>query len=172
MPGGARLWKRLVREAEEREVRDPRRLPPIRGYDADAAAVRGALANVERAGLRGRIHVEKRALADCEPITARVDGEVRGLLVANPPYGERLGSSEALADLYAGLGDVLRRKFMGWTGYVLAGNLDLAKRIGLRAARRHVLFNGAIECRLLAFPISPNPVREGTGPHWRKAVRP
>jgi len=167
----AALWKRLVREAEEREIRDPRRLPPIRGYDADAAAVRAALANIERAGLRGRIHVEKRSLSECEPIIGRVEGEVRGLLVTNPPYGERLGDSEALADLYAGLGDVLRRKFMGWTGYVLTGNLSLAKRIGLRAARRHVLFNGAIECRLLAFPISPNPVREAKGPHWRKAVR-
>jgi len=167
----AALWGRLVREAEEREIRDPRRLPPIRGYDADAAAVRAALANVERAGLRGKVHIEKRALADCEPITARVEGEIRGLLVTNPPYGERLGNSEGLAELYAGLGDILRRKFMGWTGYVLTGNPNLAKRIGLRAARRHVLFNGAIECRLLAFPISPTPVREGRGPHWRKAVR-
>jgi len=164
-------WQRLLQEAEEREIRDPRRLPPIRGYDADAAAVRGALANAERAGLRGRVHIEKRALADCEPITARVEGEVRGLLVTNPPYGARLGNSEKLAELYATLGDTLRRKFMGWTAYVLAGNVGLAKRIGLRAARRHVLYNGAIECRLLAFPISPNPVREKRGPHWRQGVR-
>jgi len=167
----AKLWDRLLHEAEQREIRDPRRLPPIRGYDANAAAVRTALTNVEHAGLRGRVHIEKRMLTDCEPIAARVEGDVHGLLVANPPYGERLGNSEALAELYASVGDVLRRKFMGWIGYILTGNVHLAKRIGLRAARRHVLYNGAIECRLLVYPISPNPVREAKGPHWRLAGR-
>ncbi len=166
----ATLWDRLLHEAEERKIRDPRRLSPIRGYDANAAAVRTALTNVERAGLRGKVHIEKRMLSDCEPIAARVEGDVHGLLVTNPPYGERVGDSEALAELYASVGDVLRRKFMGWTGYILTGNINLAKRIGLRAARRHVLYNGAIECRLLVVPISPNPVREAKGPHWRRAA--
>ena len=68
-------------------------MPLIRGYDADAAAIRNALANVERAGLRGRVHVEKRALADCAPIAVPVAGDVRGLVVTNPPYGERLGDA-------------------------------------------------------------------------------
>ena len=167
----AQLWMRLLRAAEEREIRDPRRLPPIRGYDANAAAVRTALTNVEHAGLRGRVHIEKRMLADCEPIAARVEGDVRGLLVTNPPYGERLGNSETLAELYASLGDILRRKFTWWTGYILTGNVNLAKRIGLRAARRHVLYNGAIECRLLVFPISSTPVREEKRPHWRQAAK-
>ncbi len=90
------------------------------------------------------------------------------MLVTNPPYGERLGDRAQLAGLYAELGDILRRKFIGWTGYVLAGNLDLAKRIGLRTAHRHILYNGAIECRLLVFPISPDPVRAAAGPHWRR----
>jgi len=158
------LWRRLLAEADERVVRDPKRLPLIRGFDAEARAVRAALANVERAGLRARVHVEKRALGECAPPAI----PATGIVVANPPYGERLGEREALAPLYAEIGDVLRRHFPGWTGWILTGNPDLAKRIGLRPARRIPLWNGAIECRLLCFPISPEPVRDAAGPRWRR----
>jgi 23S rRNA (guanine2445-N2)-methyltransferase / 23S rRNA (guanine2069-N7)-methyltransferase len=164
----AALWERIRRDAEEQEIRDPKRLPPIHGYDASAAAVRSALVNVDHAGLRGRVHIEKRELHECVPIQARVRGDVQGLIVTNPPYGERVGDSEKLGALYATLGDTLRRKFPGWTGYVLTGNPDLGKRIGLRSARRHVLYNGAIECRLLVFPISSKPVSGSDAPHWRR----
>lgn len=161
------VWERLLQEAREREIRDPRRLPDIRGYDVDARAVRIALGNVERAGLHGRVHIEKRALADCAPLAGQLDAG--GLLVVNPPYGERLGTSATLAGLYAEIGDILRRRFPGWTGYVLTGNPELAKHIGLRAARRTVLFNGAMECRLLQFPIASTPVQSDHGPGWRRA---
>ena len=162
------VWARLIAEAEQREVRDPKRLPPIRGYDADVRAVRAALTNVERAGLRGRVHIEKLALGDCTPVGSRSRADVHGVLVANPPYGQRLGESESLAPLYATLGDILRRRFMGWTAYVLTGNPALGRRIGLRTARKHILYNGPIECRLLVFPISAAPVRDQRGPHWRR----
>jgi len=158
----APLWENLRREADARRVRDPQRLPDIRGYDIEARAVRGALENIERAGLRGALHVERRALADCAPVAAPTPG----VLVTNPPYGARLGDAAALAELYATLGDVLRRHFLGWTGYVLTGNRELAGRIGLRAARRHVLYNGAIECRLLVYPISAEPAARA--PRWRQ----
>jgi 23S rRNA (guanine2445-N2)-methyltransferase / 23S rRNA (guanine2069-N7)-methyltransferase len=157
------LWKRLLREAEERRVRDRRRLPDIRGCDADARSIRVSLENIDRAGVRGLVHVEKRELAACRPS----DAPAAGVLVTNPPYGERLGDAGALAPLYQRLGDVMRRHFTGWTGYVLTGNTALGRRIGLRAARRHVLFNGAIECRLLVFPISTEPVRKGSRPRWQ-----
>ena len=165
------LWRRLRREAEELEIRDPKRLPPIHGYDAAAAPVRVALANVERAGLRGRVHLEKRPLAACEPSLVRGRGAGPGVVVTNPPYGERLGEPGQLTALYAELGDTLRRRFTGWTAYVLTGSPTLGKRIGLRATRRHILYNGAIECRLLVFPISSEPVRQPEGPRWRHAPR-
>lgn len=163
----AKAWQRLCREAEEAEIRDPRRLPAIRGYDAETGAVKAALANVEQAGLRTRVHVEKRLLEQCEPLPTRRVEEPRGLVVTNPPYGERLGSEERLGVLYAQIGDLLRRRFTGWTGYVLTGNLALGRRVGLRPARRHILYNGAIECRLLVFPISSTPVSGAGRPHWR-----
>jgi len=165
------VWTRLQQEAAECERRDLKRLPVIRGFDADSAAVRMALANVERAGLRGMVHIEKRALADCEPIPSRLEGAMRGVFVTNPPYGERLGDAQELGALYAALGDILRRKFVGWTGYILTGNRELAKRIGLRSTHRYILYNGAIECRLLVFPISSQPVRDAAGPHWRQTPR-
>jgi 23S rRNA (guanine2445-N2)-methyltransferase / 23S rRNA (guanine2069-N7)-methyltransferase len=162
------VWARVRQEAEEQEVRDPKRLPLIHGYDGSPSAVRAALANSEQAGLRGRVHIEKRALQACEPLTMHGRADVPGIVVTNPPYGERLGNRAQLGDLYATLGDTLRRKFPGWTGYVLTGNLALSKRIGLRATRRHILYNGAIECRLLVFPISSQPVRDAAGPRWRR----
>ena len=158
------IWRRLIAEARERELHAPKRLPAIRGFDIQAGAVRSALANVERAELRGRVHIEKRALADCAPPASGGTG----VFIVNPPYGERLGDVAKLAPLYREIGDVLRRRFTGWTGYVLAGNTDLAKSIGLRAARRFVVYNGAIECRLLKFPIAATAVRDEAGPRWRR----
>jgi 23S rRNA (guanine2445-N2)-methyltransferase / 23S rRNA (guanine2069-N7)-methyltransferase len=162
------LWSRLRREAEARAAQGLRRLPPMRGDDADARAVRAAQANLARADLAKRVHVERRALADCAPLAARGGATDHGILVTNPPYGERLGDAETLAPLYAQLGDVLRRRFPGWTGYVLTGAPALAKRIGLRPSRRITLYNGAIECRLLELPISATPVRDDLGPRWRR----
>jgi 23S rRNA (guanine2445-N2)-methyltransferase / 23S rRNA (guanine2069-N7)-methyltransferase len=162
------LWARLRREAEVRAREGLRRSPPIHAYDADARAVRSAQANIARAELSRRVHVERRALADCAPIAARGGDASQGLLVTNPPYGARLGEVEQLGPLYEQLGDLLRRRFPGWIGYVLTGTPTLAKRIGLRPSRRIVLYNGAIECRLLELPISSAPVRDEAGPRWRR----
>lgn len=164
----AAVWARLRREAEVRAREGLRRLPPIHAYDADARAVRAAHANVAGAELSKRVHVERRAIGDCAPIAARGGGTGSGLLVTNPPYGERLGAVDQLGPLYEQLGDLLRRRFPGWVGYVLTGAPALAKRIGLRPSRRIVLYNGAIECRLLELPISSAPVRDAAGPRWRR----
>lgn len=160
----AALWAHLRREAEQRAQAGARRRPQILGYDADPRAVRAAADNAARAGLADRIRVERRRLADCRP----PEGAPPGLLVTNPPYGVRLGEEEQLGALYAELGDVMRHRFLGWTGCVLTGSGALTKRIGLRAARRVPLWNGAIECRLLEFPISAAPVQDTAGPRWRR----
>src|SRR5262249_59437122 len=90
--------------------------------------------------------------------------EGMGVLVTNPPYDERLQADEAL---YQKLGDLLRRRLLGWDTFVLTGNAELAAHIGLKPRRRHVLFNGAIECRLLEIPIAETPVTVAE-PGWRK----
>jgi len=77
----------------------------------------------------------------------------RGVLLVNPPYGERLGRGSPLPLLYKGLGDTLKRRYKGWEAYVFAEHGELLKAIGLRASRRTILFNGALECRLLQFKL-------------------
>ncbi|MBK1616920.1 23S rRNA (guanine(2445)-N(2))/(guanine(2069)-N(7))-methyltransferase [Lamprobacter modestohalophilus] len=79
---------------------------------------------------------------------------IPGLLITNPPYGERIGA-EDLAGLYQSLGALLRIQFGGWRAAVLTGNPELGKRMGLRAHRFHTLYNGPIECRLLHFEVRP-----------------
>ncbi len=146
-------WEELLTEARERRERGLRQLPPIVGYDADPRAVKAALANVERAGLRGQVHIEKRELAACA--APRRSDHVPGLVAVNPPYGERLGQVAELRHLYASFGDRLKERFPGWRAVVFTGNPDLAKNMGLRARRTHTMYNGALECRLLSFEVDP-----------------
>lgn len=142
------LWRELVEEARaKREARANSRLS-LRGYDADASAVRAAIENAERAKLRGHVHFERRELAQL----TNENGDC-GLFATNPPYGERIGDRERLEELYAVLGAKLREHFVGWQAAVLTGNPPIAKSIGINARRSHTLFNGRIECRLLRFDL-------------------
>jgi putative N6-adenine-specific DNA methylase len=76
-----------------------------------------------------------------------------GVVILNPEYGERMGEIEALKDIYRKVGDFFKKKCNGYTGYVFTGNLDLAKKVGLRTNRRITFFNGPIECRLLEYDL-------------------
>lgn len=143
-------WAALLAEARERREQGLSRLPPIAGCDADAGAVRIASANVDRAGLRGRIGIARHPLGQCRP-----PGDRPGLVAVNPPYGQRLGEVRDLEGLYAELGAWLKRDLSGWKAAVLTGNPDLGKRMGLRARRLYTLYNGPIECKLLNFEVEP-----------------
>lgn len=145
----AESWSSLRADADARRTAGLARLGSIRGFDHDPAAIRSALANIERAGLVGRIHVERRELGDCQPGRA---GD-QGLVIVNPPYGHRLGADSDLSGLYSDIGAVLRDRFEGWRAAVFTGDPELARSIGVRAHRIHSLFNGPIECRLLHFEI-------------------
>ncbi len=157
------LWERVRAEAAER--REAARGRPVRiaGTDGSRAVVRLARANVQRAGLSAVVSIEQRELRDLAPPWSDP-----GLVVANPPYGERLGESGELGPLYELLGDVARRRFPGWTAWILSGNPALVKRLGLRPRSRHVLYNGPIESRLLEIPIAAMPLASAGGPGWRR----
>jgi 23S rRNA (guanine2445-N2)-methyltransferase / 23S rRNA (guanine2069-N7)-methyltransferase len=170
-PGHDRAaWESLRAEAGERASAGRARLarrPCAIGYDADASAVRAALGCLERAGLRGLVHVERRALSDAAPV-----GDGAGLIVTNPPYGERLGDPEGLVPLYVELGDCLKRRFAGWDAHLLVASAELARYVGLRAARRLPVWNADIECRLLHFPIVGGRARDGAALPARSARLP
>lgn len=145
------LWQTLLDDARARRSAGLARLPAIRAYDRDARAIRAALGNINRAGLADHIRIERRELeagyAD--------SGPGPGLVIVNPPYGERIGAESELPELYRLLGAQLKQYFPGWRAAVFTGNPDLGKNLGLRARRMHMLFNGAIECKLLHFDITP-----------------
>jgi 23S rRNA (guanine2445-N2)-methyltransferase / 23S rRNA (guanine2069-N7)-methyltransferase len=144
----ASLWSQLRAEAlARRSARIARRC--ILGSDIDSEAVRMAIANAAHAGVADWLHVEKRALGEL----ARPKSET-GLLVANPPYGERIGAESGLPALYSELGTVLRDRFQGWQAAILTGNPPLARNLGIYAKRTHRVFNGTIECRLLRFDLN------------------
>ena len=167
----ADIWESLLEEAKSRREAGLKNLPPITGYDLDRRAVHAAWDNIERAGLRGLIHVENEEAVSARPGQrggytqaplypplekgTRTDFKPDGLLVVNPPYGERLGEAEELAGLYSGLGEVLRTHFQGWKASVLTGNPELAFKLGIRARKFYKLYNGAIECKLFNFDIEP-----------------
>jgi 23S rRNA (guanine2445-N2)-methyltransferase / 23S rRNA (guanine2069-N7)-methyltransferase len=142
------LWDRLKEEARARRAaREPRRC--IIGSDVDSEAVRMSLANGEAAGVADWLHVEKRALTE----VTRPAGPP-GLVVANPPYGERIGAESGLPALYSELGATLRERFQDWQAAILTGNPPLARNLGIYAKRTHRVFNGTIECRLLRFELN------------------
>jgi 23S rRNA (guanine2445-N2)-methyltransferase / 23S rRNA (guanine2069-N7)-methyltransferase len=144
----AELWERLRAEARARRAaRIARRC--ILGSDVDADAVRMAIAHGEQAGVADWLHVEKRSLGDL--VRPRSDS---GLIVANPPYGERIGAESGLPALYSELGSMLRDRFQGWQAAILTGNPPLARNLGIYAKRTHRFFNGTIECRLLRFDLN------------------
>lgn len=143
----ASVWKRLLEEAKDLEIRDKKKFPKIVGYDQDFRAVRVALSNLERSGMHGKVHLEKRELSLADPL-----GE-RGVIAMNPPYGERLGEVEELKPLYTQIGDTFKKRFKGWEGYVFTSSPELSKVIGLKASKRSVLYNGPIECRLLKYEL-------------------
>jgi 23S rRNA G2445 N2-methylase RlmL len=76
-----------------------------------------------------------------------------GVVVLNPEYGERLGETEELKEVYKGIGDFFKKKCLGYKGYIFTGNLDLAKKVGLKTKRRIPFFNSNIECRLLEYDL-------------------
>jgi 23S rRNA (guanine2445-N2)-methyltransferase / 23S rRNA (guanine2069-N7)-methyltransferase len=144
----AALWERLGAEAAVRRAAQvPRRC--IAGSDIDAEAVRMAIANAEQAGVPEWVHVEKRPLESVTPPRGPA-----GLVVTNPPYGERIGADSVLVELYTALGRLLRERFGGWQAAILTGNLPLARNLGIYAKRTHRMFNGAIDCRLLRFDLT------------------
>ena len=171
-------WEALRVEALARRDAAPGSAPPIYGWDASEAALEAARRQLAALDLAGAVALRRRALADAEPPASTHDTAdaraavpepvPRGLLVTNPPYGARLGEAGELGPLYEQLGDVFRTRFVGWSAFVLSGNRALDKRIGLRPARRHVVFNGPIECRFLELPIADREVERASGPGWRR----
>ncbi len=139
------LWKELVRAARE-EVLDTISVPII-GQDISAKAVEIARSNSMRADVGDMVQFSQGDIRNLATPPAP------GVILFNPPYGQRLGEEEELKVLYKEIGDVMKQRCKGYTAFLFTGNLELAKYVGLKATRRIVLFNGPIECRLLKYDL-------------------
>jgi putative N6-adenine-specific DNA methylase len=138
------LWTSLRDEARRQVARE---LPqPILGADVRRDAIHFAQQNARTAGIGHLLHFAQHDAADFMPPAGPP-----GIIVCNPPYGERLGEEKELKGLYRTLGAVFREHCVGWKLFVFTGNAFLARQMGLKPARVIDLFNGKIPCRLLQY---------------------
>ncbi|MGZ8215194.1 MAG: bifunctional 23S rRNA (guanine(2069)-N(7))-methyltransferase RlmK/23S rRNA (guanine(2445)-N(2))-methyltransferase RlmL, partial [Methylosarcina sp.] len=145
----AECWQNLWNEAEQRKKAGLEKLPVIVGFDQNRHALNAALTHIERAGLKNKIHVERRDIEEAEPAA----GWNPGLVICNPPYGERLGDEKEMLELYKKFGETLKQRFVDWKAGIIITDPELGFRLGIRSKKPLTLFNGALECKLLRMDI-------------------
>jgi len=155
------LWQGLWKEAEaraEKGIHNPSQM--FFGFDKDPGVIDQARSNAVRAGVGDVVSFQ---VKDIKALTVP-ETKVPGLLIANPPYGTRMGKKMNLENLYKTLGDRLKQHYKGWSAGVFTASPDLAKKMGIRARKQYHLYNGAIPCKLLNFDIQEEWVMHERGP--------
>jgi len=138
-------WETLRKELQSRALKDI----PVRiiASDIDKHAIEVAKANARLAGVEKMIE-----FYCCNFVDTPIPQE-KGVVILNPEYGVRMGQDKELGQMYKNIGDFFKQKCAGYTGYIITGNLNAAKQVGLRTSRRLIFFNAQIECRLLEYPL-------------------
>jgi putative N6-adenine-specific DNA methylase len=147
-----KTWRALQDKARAR--RKPAAVLPIHGSDKSGTVLGLARENLASTGLEGAVQLKQMDILDGSPPAAP------GIVVMNPPYGERLGGEAELAAFYPKLGDALKQRYAGWTAYILSSDMQLPRLIGLKASRRTPLYNGALECRLFEYRLVAGSMRK------------
>lgn len=157
----AALWPRLQATAEAQAREGLRNLRAcFFGSDCAPLMIEVSKRNAQSAGIAGFVQLQRHDVAHMR----RPSACETGLLITNPPYGERMGECEQLPALYRTLGERLRADFAGWRAAVLVAqpeqtDSDPVRALGLHAQKRYALFNGAIACNLLVFDIDTRETR-------------
>ncbi len=144
------LWNDLCEQAKKEAKKTL--ACRIIATDIRREAVEATKKNAAAAGVE---HLIEFAVCDYSetPIPDGSGPDGGGIVILNPEYGERMGKINELESVYKGIGNYFKQKCRGYAGYIFTGNLELAKKVGLRAKRRIQFFNGAIECRLLEYEL-------------------
>ncbi len=116
--------------------------------DYSEKAIDNARKNAVAAGVAAMIDFRVCDFADTE-----IPVHQPGVVLLNPEYGERLGNIAELENTYGRIGDFMKKSCGGYFGYIFTGNLELAKKIGLKATRRIEFYNSTIDCRLLEYEL-------------------
>ncbi|MCM2280860.1 MAG: THUMP domain-containing protein [Bdellovibrionaceae bacterium] len=136
------------RELEAAIAEEKEELPfKFYGYDVDREAIKIARENARKAGVDDVIEFERTAF---ETLDAPAE---KGIMIVNPPFGERLLEKNEAIEVYKNLAFLLKQKFKGWEAYVLSGDPELSKAMKLKATRKFPVYNGTIECRLLKYEM-------------------
>lgn len=123
--------------------------------DYNPKAIDNAKKNAIAAGVQKLIE-----FSVCDFAKTEVPQDAKGVMMVNPEYGERLGDIKELEATYARIGDFMKQQCGGYYGYIFTGNMDLAKKIGLKAKRRIEFYNSTIDCRLLEYELYSGSRRE------------
>jgi putative N6-adenine-specific DNA methylase len=134
------------KKLENKVIHDPG--VKIIASDISLQAISFAKENAAYAGVEHMIEFQTGDFAETE-----IPEKPRGVIMFNPEYGERLGENDELEVTYKRMGDFLKQKCAGYRGYIFTGNMELAKKVGLKASRRIEFWNGTIDCRLLKYDL-------------------
>jgi putative N6-adenine-specific DNA methylase len=140
------LWESLKIDASSARLDEPQAY--IKGSDISPEAVEMARQNVESANLEDYVRLSVGDVREAKP--AKGDA---GIIIMNPPYGDRIGQEAEMVALYKSIGDTLKTHFQGFDAYIFTGNLSAAKSVGLKTSRKIPLYNGPIDCRLLKYEL-------------------
>ena len=144
------LWTQALEQAgqsERQQLADGRPLAAVVGLELDGEVADQARANAEAAGVGDAVSIQSGDFRSFQP------PEGPGVLVCNPPYGERIGDRDALEPLYADLGRMVKERCSGWDFWLLSGNPELTGALKMKASRRIPVSNGGIDCRWLHYAI-------------------
>jgi putative N6-adenine-specific DNA methylase len=139
-----KLWRQTI-EKYEPNIRSVEG-PVIMGSDISPKSIAQCRENITHCGLQDKITVTRQDFIECEP------PEAPGVLISNPPYGERLEVDDIIA-LYQEIGDELKHKFAGYSAWLISADYEALKFVGLHPRKKYKLFNGPLECRFAGFDL-------------------
>lgn len=138
------LWLKIKDEADRKILET---LPLITGADSSQRTLSIAAHNIAEARLEQIITLKKTAFEESPK-----PEENEGIIVTNPPYGERLEKDD-LNGFYKMIGDVLKKTYTGWDAWLITSDYNALKSVGLRTSRKIKLYNGPLECRFVKYEM-------------------
>jgi len=122
----------------------------IHGFDQDPRSIQSVSTNLRELKLQDKIEIKQIALKDLDMAKMEIP---KGLVILNPPYGERLGSYDEAMEVYRLIGETLKSKFSGWRAFVLSPDIELSRAIGMKSFFKTTVDNGGIDCAFLGYEV-------------------
>lgn len=126
----------------------------IYARDANSQAIRSTRVNINAANMRKSIILEKEDFFKAPAPSAE------GIIVMNPPYGERLNVSGNLVSFYEKIGSTLKHEYSGWSAWVITSEIESFKNIGLKASKKIPMMNGKLECQFRSYELFDGKLKE------------